>query len=516
MPRHADIGVSIQKGDFRADNIFDGTAHSAAQMAADGLQGYQVNPGSPWFKLSFEIQRGRKIDDTGKEWLEEAEDVMKDLFAHSNYYDVLGEVIMDTVTIGTGCMYIEENRKKGGVRFRSMSPAEMYYAENADGEIDTVARLFKMQHREIVKRYGETLDKEQKKIMQDTPFEEEEILHIVFPREDRDLYKIDNLNMEYGSLHILVSSDKLLRESGYKNMPYIVWRYRKVSGEVYGRSPAWDAIGDIRASQQIMRTLLRKANLSAAPPWNAPHEMKEEGVEITPDGMNWYVDPSRVAVPIDVGSNYPIGKDMQEVVQTAIRAAYRVDMFVLMSQMAGQKMTATQIIEMRGEKAAILGTLVSRMSSELFNPTFDRVFAIAQDSGWLPEIPGSLMEILGASIKVDYISPLSQAMKQHFNASAATQSLMQTISLFEVFPNLRHLIDEEELGRFLLGQGGVPEKVIKDGPEYQTAIEQAAQEIIEQVNSQKAQQQADAYQKMTRAPEEGSAAEAMMGGGLGL
>ena len=53
----------------------------------------------------------------------------------------------------------------------------------------------------------------------------------------------NNKNMDFVSCHVHEKSGTLLRESGFKEFPYVVPRYLKSSSnEVYGRSPAMNAL----------------------------------------------------------------------------------------------------------------------------------------------------------------------------------------------------------------------------------------------------------------------------------
>jgi hypothetical protein len=142
---------------------------------------------------------------------------------------------------------------------------------------------------------------------------------------------------------------------------------------------------------------------------------------------------------------------------------------------------------------------------------FDRIFNIAFTNGWLPPVPDELAEYSGAPLKVDYIGPLAQAAKRHWNTQAINQTLIQYISLFEVFPELRFRIPQDELGRFLLEQGGFPEKLITDDAEYDAQVEAAQQAEAQQAEAMNGQAQADVYSKLTEAPKTGSPAELLLG-----
>jgi hypothetical protein len=259
-----------------------------------------------------------------------------------------------------------------------------------------------------------------------------------------------------------------------------------------------------------MKTLIQSAHLSVEPPMMAPEEMRGR-LNLTPKGVSWYVEGNRKPEPIFTGMQYPIGRDMQAVIQQAIREHFRTDFFLMWTQSMGQAKTATEVMEMQGEKAAIMGTIISRVGAELLNPLFDRIFNIAMTNNWLPPVPPEVAQYAGSPIKIDYIGPLAQAANRHWNTQSINQTLIQFVSLFEVFPELRYRIPTAELGRFLLEQGGFPEKLITDDAQYEEMVAADAAAAAAEREAINGQAQADVYSKITEAPQRGSPAELLLG-----
>ena len=508
-PRRADFNETTNKGKRHTTQMYDGTAASAAQLLADGLQGYLTSSSSRWFRLTLPGSEG-EIPDDAKEWLEEIEKIITDLFDRSNFYDSISQIFFDGVTIGTACLYTELDWEKKGLWFSSRHPKEIYIAVDKYGQVDTVFRVYKQTKRNILDDFGDGLSEAYKESAKNSLYDEDTLYHAVFPRKDRKAFKVDKINKKFASIYYLKEEDQVLSIDGYDELPYNIWRYRVNTGEEYGRSPSWSAISDIKVAQQIMKSLLIKAQLSVEGAWAAPQELKNTGLILRPKGITYLTDMNRVPKPLLTGESYPIGKDMQEIVQLAIKEHFRVDFFLMLSQMAGKNMTATQVLEMQGEKAAIMSTMVSRLSSEFFNPLFDRVFALIYRAGWLPDPPASVIKMQGRQINVDYIGPLSQAVKRHFNTQAFKQSIFEFAELSNIFPRMLKLLDEMGLGRELLEQGGVPEKIIRDAQAVVALEEQEAQLQAQQQAMINEAQGADVLQKLSTAPESGSLAEELI------
>jgi len=65
-------------------------------------------------------------------------------------------------------------------------------------------------------------------------------------------------------------------------------------------------------------------------------------------------------------------------------------------------------LKLAEERLQLLGPFQGRMNSELYNPTFDRIFGIMLRNGAMPAPPEIMM---GQSLKINYINPLSKVQR---------------------------------------------------------------------------------------------------------
>ena len=72
-------------------------------------------------------------------------------------------------------------------------------------------------------------------------------------------------------------------------------------------------------------------------------------------------------------------------------------------------MTAREVSERNAEKMLMLGPVLDRLRSELFQPLIERVYGIMDRAGKIAFPPP---ELAGQPIKVEFISILAQAQKQ--------------------------------------------------------------------------------------------------------
>jgi len=107
-PYRDDIRGNLVAGEAKGRKVFDGTAVSAAVLAADGIHGYHVSPAFPWFQYTMNRKSANKIPEV-KLWLQETEFNMYTALNRSNFYAEMWSFIYDGFTIATASMSAEED-----------------------------------------------------------------------------------------------------------------------------------------------------------------------------------------------------------------------------------------------------------------------------------------------------------------------------------------------------------------------------------------------------------------------
>lgn len=485
--------------------IYDGTPISAHKLLVEGLMGYLISPSLAWFRLRL-VDREIEEQPGVKLWLQEVEKEFYSLFRRSNFYGQIYSLLDIGSSFGTATMYFEKVGPGGELSFNTLHPMEAYISTDARDKPNAVFRVFKMRLRVLAEEFPEAVeeDKELQNMIENEPEEKIEILHAVFPRKERVVGIDINTNLPWASYYILLDKNKILRESGYRYFPYVVWWWEKNRYEDYGRSPAWEALADIKALNQMGKTLLKAGNLAVEPPINAPERMKGM-IRLKPNGINYIESPDDRIEPINLLGNYPIGVDREEKKQEAIKKHFRVEFFLMLAN-ATRRMTATEIIERQGEKAALLEAPITRLSTDVLNPIFDRIFEIEWQAGRIPKPPAGLE---GKEIEIDYIGPLAQAQRRLFRTQGTDRFLERAIPIIQLNPNVADNIDWDELIREYAEADNVPQKILN--PKDKVAELRRLKEEVSRMQAmlQIAQQQAEQYPKLAKAPEPGSPAEKM-------
>lgn len=484
MPRKADVTKRRSPGDKRSELIFDSSPLHAVELLSASLHGMLTNPATPWFSLKFK-KSDLPDEDAANEWLQDATDRMYEAFNRSNFQQEIFELYHDLITFGTASMFIEED-SDDIVRFSTRHIGEIYISENNKGRVDTVFRKFKITARAAILQFGEqNVSKTLRGIAMKDPYEEVQILHAVYPRENYDPRKKDNKNMPFASCYIEPDNKHEISQSGFNEFPYVVPRYLKASFEIYGRSPAMTALPDVKMLNEMSKTTIKAAQKQVDPPLLVPDDGFILPVRTVPGGLNFYRAGTRDRIePLNIGANNPLGLNMEEQRRNAIRDAFYVNQLMMQN---GPQMTATEVVQRNEEKMRLLGPVLGRLQSELLRPMIDRVFAILLRNKMFKPAPDFLA---GQDIQIEYVSPLAKAQK-----TSELQSIMRAIEIFGSLSNVTPVFDYVNMDNLITHLAdiiGVPAKVLNSKSEVRNIRQQKQQQAEQQMQMQQLQQIAQA------------------------
>ena len=483
VPRKADITVNRSPGDKRTDRLFDATAVHAAELLSASLHGMLTNASTPWFSLRYR-DPAFDADDTAKEWLEGATEAMYQAFARSNFQEQIHELYHDLITFGTGIMLVERDEKQK-IRFSTRHISECFLSEDDQGRVDTVFRKFKISARAAYARWGSAVGQRIEKMAETDPYEEVTLVHVVRPRDERDVTQYDNMNMPYQSCYLNPDEKIVLSESGFEEMPYLCPRYLKSSFELgYGRSPASSSLPDIKMLNKMSEVTIRAAQKQVDPPLMVPDDGFMLPIRTVPGGLNFYRSGTRDRLePLQIGANNPLGLNMEEQRRDAIRQAFYVDQ--LIKGTGGQTMTATEVIQRTEEKMRLLGPVLGRLQAELLQPVIDRCFHLLQKQGEFPPPPEEWPDNMQTDI--EYVSPLAKAQR-----GGDIQSVMRMFEMLmplaEVDQGVLDYLDTDGMVKHLIKVLGVPATTIRGEQEvYQKRVERQQQQAEAQQMAQTTQ-----------------------------
>lgn len=407
------LETDVNKGGKKNTNILDNTATLAARTLASGMMAGITSPARPWFRLAAP-DPGMKELAPVKDWLSQVEALLREIFARSNIYGALHTSYAELGTFGSAPIYIQEDFEDV-IRAFPFTIGSYYMGNDARLKVDTIYRKLPMTVVQIVSKFGiGNVTESTRQLYEKKQFHQWiTVIHAIEPNLDRDVSKIDSINMPVRSNYWEENSSNelYLRKSGYEEFPVVAPRWDVLGGDIYGRSPGMDALGDVKQLQNEHRQKAKGIAKQIDPPMVGSSTLEGKPSNTLPGGVT-YTDVTAngsgftPAYQINFNLN-DLKEDIYET-QSRIKRAFYEDLFLMLAQSDRRQITAREVEEKHEEKLLMLGPVMERLNDELLDPLIDRTFNIAMRAGILPPTPP---ELEGVELKVEYISIMAQAQK---------------------------------------------------------------------------------------------------------
>ena len=401
----------------RTRDSFDGTAMRANRTLANG-QAARITPmGARWFAL-------RPPDELADmpaavAWYQKCGEILARKFQSSNFYNRAHEHYLDRGAFGTAATEVLPGKNNRGLHFRSLAVGSFSIANDDKDEVDTITRVFPLNAKQMVQKYGrERLPESVLKKLAD-PRESLAPLfvrHTIRPRLDRDPRKSDSKNMAWESIHVLISEKHILAEEGYNEFPVAVSRWEMWGDSPYGWPPSYLALGEayqVNFIEQMKDTLLEVA---AFPRVLYPSNIKGD-IDFRALGLTCY-DPSNGHAPKEwlTQGRYDVAKDGAADKRRIIEEAFYVPLFNAVSQL-DREATATEVRAIITESRELFHPIFANLTREFQIPLLRRSFNILLRQGELPQPPPAVVkrDELGDFIdapQVEFTSAMALALEQ--------------------------------------------------------------------------------------------------------
>ena len=460
---------ALPRGAAGDERIYDSTPMHALELLASSLGGLLTNPSMVWFDIRARDPAAGDREEV-RDFLGRARERMIAVFnsEDTGFQSNVHELYLDVALLGTAVMYVEADPQHA-VRFSARPLGEVFVAESARGMVDTVYRRYEIPARQALREWGSALSDDARRKGVDNPESPVAILHAVFPRSDRDPKGFGAAHFPYGSVYLEVEGEHVLEESGYLEMPYLVPRWAKAAGEIYGRGPGQTALSDTRVLNAMARTALMAAEKMADPPLMVPDDGFLGPVRSGPGGLSYYRAGSTDRIEsLPVNVDLAATEKMMEQRRQSIRRIFLGDQL----QPEGPAATATEAVIRQSEKMRVLGPVLGRLQTEFLGPLIRRVFRILLRAGELPRFP----EGLGPDgIEVRYTSPMARAQKQ-YEAQGLTRTMEYLAPLvgsgdpFGIMDNFR----TDRVARHAAELFDTPADYLKPEPDVEAARAQKA------------------------------------------
>ena len=447
-------------GQRRTDKIFDETAVVGVQEFASRLQAGITPTFARWadFQAGSEIPKEQKpqinLD------LDKITEYVFELLQTSNFNQEIHEAFMD-LAIGTGVLLVEEGDAINPIKFTSIPLTKVCLMNGPDGKIDTVYRTRYCKPEEILILYPKATLPENF-----DPLKQKKQIKII-----EAVYKIHKPNVEEFKLCVFMEDPKhVLFEEEYKgegSNPYLVFRWNKASGEVYGRGPVFNAMSAIKTCNLTIELILQNAQMSVSGVYTYEDDgvINPDNISLVPGSLIPVAPGSRGLIPIQAASNF----DVAQLVLNDMRANIKKALYMeALGKPEGTPMTATEVSERMADLSRQIGSSFGRLQSELINPLLRRIIRILSKQGRI-EIP----KVNGREVKIAPRSPLAQA--QHLQDVADVSRFNEIIAGTFGPQMINVIVNQNETAKYLAEKMNLPEKLIRNEDEQKAIVEQMNQ-----------------------------------------
>ena len=438
----------------RSERIFDETAVVGVQEFASRLQSGIVPNYARWAEFTSGTEIPKNEQKEVNETLDEVTEYVFEVLQNSNFSQEVHETFLDCA-VGTGCLLVEEGDAVQPIRFKAIPLPHLLLDAGHDDKIDHVFRERRIKFAQIKSAYPEAIiPPRMMEEMGKTPDKECKIIEVVYRNyQSKDEEHVYCVISEQYEAELLTKSFK-----GIGSNPYLIYRWSKCAGEVYGRGPLQLALPAIKTANLVIELVLENAQMAISGMYQVEDDgvINVDNIQLIPGTIIPKAVGSSGLQPVAPAGNFQISdlvlKDMRQNIKKA-----------LYNDMLGQPyqktpMSATEVAERMADLSRQIGAAFGRLQAELVNPVLQRVVYILKKQGRI-KIP----TINGREIKIRSSSPLAQAQQQQ---DVATLDRFIGMLQARLGPSLTNiLIKQNDTAKYLAKKLGVPEELIRSDEE---------------------------------------------------
>lgn len=518
---------SPQAGEFLVEDVFDSTGSFAAHNSASALLGMLWHGSA---KQSIEISAPDGLEMTGEladyyarmtETLVGAMDDPK-----ANLGIALMEYMADQLIFGTSGVGVESG-DDSLLMFKPYGVKELYIDEGKNGQVDELYLLFEWTIKRIVDEYGlENVSEKIKEKYEDKQWlERAKVLICIYPRIEK---KADAgvLAMPYETVHLEYDNEcHVLKESGFSSLPIKVGRFKKLNYERYGRSPAMDALPDIREANVLREAVIIATEKNLDPPLGIMDDgALGGGVVDTSAGsisvFNGAMNNGNPVFPLVTVGSIPDALARLESLRESIAQHFHLDRLLDFNNQTQMTFGEAQI--RNGIRNASLASLYMRQISEVLTPLIERcgdilfqlgefgviegseqeteLKALGKDVYYIPDILVERMENEQDIYQIVYKTQAANAQRSE-EYIAILDVLSFAIQATQIDPTVRHRYNLHEGIKVLGNIRGLPVDILRQDDEVEALIQAENQQAMQMQGMAMAEQGANVVEKMANARE---------------
>ena len=450
-------------GRKKGSTVFDSTAVHGVQRFANRMQSGLFPPDKEWMTLVPGTQIPPEQKDQVSQALQIYTNTFFTLLRQTNFDLAMGEFLMD-LCVGTGVMLVQPGDATNPITFQAIPQYLVALEEGTNGIVENVYRRIKIAGENIERQWpdakiSETLARQ----IEDKP---QEMIQL------QESTILDPVKGSYGYYICYKDESDQSSVMVYRELqtsPWIISRYMKVSGEIYGRGPVVQSLADILTLNKAVELLLKNASINIAGVYTAvddgvlnPQTIRVVPGAVIPVASNGGARGASLQ-PLSRASDIQLTQIVLQDLRMNIKRTL-LDDSLPPDNMSAR--SATEIVERMRELSTNIGSAFGRLITETMIPLVRRSMAIMNEAG-LIVLP---LRINGLEVKIVPVSPLAKA--QNFDN---VQDVMQWVQIAGgLGPVAASTVKLDAVADYIGEQLNIPRELITSDEE-RAAIEEALQ-----------------------------------------
>lgn len=279
------------------------------------------------------------------------------------------------------------------------------------------------------------------------------------------------------------NKNKLVFEGGTRFEPSI-WAYGAEPDCDYGTSIAADALTEGLQANKLGELRLMMVHRESDMPLEAPKGMGNL-IESNPAGRTYvpekYAGKNTIKELFQRG-NWPISDAEAKNVRETIDDKFYVPLWDALMTLEGPAMTATQVLQIQGNKAVLLSPVTESFSTKYLKKQVNNQWVFEEQiARRMPDVPDILLDPKNRKIETVFIGPLFQLQRATMQTRGTINALAVIGEIGSMWPNSLLKINEMELIEDAAIAQGMKQSLIKSDEEVRAILEaQAAAEAQQQ------------------------------------
>lgn len=397
------------------------------------------------------------------------------IYKNASNFDLIISEFYYELILGTACILAQRGDFKTPLIFKTIPFKDYSFLEGANGLIDRVYRNITLKEKEINllwtdAKYTPTNTKEDKEI---------NLLETV-------QYNYETKKWDYLIINLENKNNTLIVKREYLNNPFIILRWNKMAGELYGRGVGIIALPSVKSLNKILDYSLRLLAYSLP-----SLLVKDDGIinpetfRFTPGSLN-FVESNLTSDPSITPLQFDTRNDITQYSIDNMTMTVKRIMYDNTIPDNGEAKTATEVAKRIQELNVNLTSMFGRLINELIIPLTKRIVEILQNFNYISK-DFDTTQIDNYIIQIQVNSPLALQNKQE-ELTKIVNTLQILLQFDPTGTAINKYLKINKIIPYMLKLSGIADEFINNDEEIEQIENQMAeaqqQNIQDEMNNQ--------------------------------